>query len=206
MLMNAPNFDPRHLLWRTKGFNWDYNVVAVPTRPEGPWGTVLNGIFPGSTPAATLAQGDLAAPDGSNRPFVAAALEDPNARDEAGRPVWHYFVWLPDTEALTGLSLADALPGDWPVQILQRLRVAHTAAMDSPNSPPDLSSHLAREIAPASLHTAPSAPHTHVPPDRLKKATPTSPSPAPRRLSNTSLLILALSACALAAVLSTCSR
>lgn len=127
--MNAVNlhrtFNPATLLWQTRGRYWDYEFVAIPDAPcLGSWWDVFNQIFGGSPDprkGAVHRYGELPGPQ--PRPFVAVAFSDAVLRDEHGRPICHYLVWFPETEAgPTFERLRTELPEDWPTQILNTMR------------------------------------------------------------------------------------
>lgn len=127
--MNAVNlhrtFNPATLLWQTRGRYWDYEFVAIPDAPcLGSWWDVFNQIFGGSPEprkGAVHRYGELPGPQ--PRPFVAIAFSDAVLRDEHGRPIYHYLVWFPETEAGPAFErLRTGLPEDWHTQILNTMR------------------------------------------------------------------------------------
>ncbi|MCI0590992.1 MAG: hypothetical protein L0Y67_05225 [Gammaproteobacteria bacterium] len=127
--MNAVNlhrtFNPATLLWQTRGRYWDYEFVAIPDAPcLGSWWDVFNQIFGGSPDprkGVVHRYGELPGPQ--PRPFVAVAFSDAVLRDEHGRPICHYLVWFPETEAGPAFErLRTELPENWPAQILNTMR------------------------------------------------------------------------------------
>ena len=118
-------FNPATLLWQTRGRYWDYEFVAVPDAPcVDSWWEVFNQIFGGGPEprkGVVHRYGEL--PGSQPKPFVAVAFSDAVLRDQHGRPICHYLVWFPETEAGPAFErLRTGLPEDWPTQILNTMR------------------------------------------------------------------------------------
>lgn len=129
-----------HVLYRTRGRDWDYCFMLQPTPilSEG-WYALHRRIYanvePG--PAPLLLRGALGV--GQGQPFFATAFTDQRRRDSQARPIAHYVTWLgPDAERAPGSSygpafvaaLADALATVFELspQALQR---GHTKPLDA---------------------------------------------------------------------------
>ncbi len=115
------------VLWRTRGRTWDYAFVLRPSKPQREqWYDAYRSIFSGLTPAAP---GELTRTRHGvfgRSAYVATTFCDPQACDEAGRPIAHSVAWFPG-------YLPEALPADWGQQIVDAIADdLHRAA-----APPD---------------------------------------------------------------------
>ena len=93
------------LLWRTRGRSWDYEFI---TRPKRKWKDrsylVTTQVF--SVGAAPVPSNIVGLVEGET--YLACSVLDPERRDEFGRPVQHYVLWLVPEGALHG-DLAEIL-------------------------------------------------------------------------------------------------
>jgi hypothetical protein len=84
-----------HLLYRTRGRDWDYAFLLQPARILGEgWYTLHRRMFANvePTPEPLLLRGALGV--GVGHPFFATTFVDSTRRDSQDRPVAHYLAWL----------------------------------------------------------------------------------------------------------------
>lgn len=122
------SIDLECVLWRTRGFTWDYDFVLEPSAPHSDgWYWMHRAVFAGVEPAETTRYcvGDLGEDTGEITPFVAAALLDPVRRDEHGRPIAHYIVWF--HVGRTADEMQNATPSGWEQKFLDHLSAVFDA-------------------------------------------------------------------------------
>jgi hypothetical protein len=122
-------FDPKDLLWRTRGLNWDYKFVSLPAEPQAiPWWSVYNQVLGSRKPEekpvliyGQLVYGRFFPLFVQSRPFVATSYRDPKLQDKKGRAIAHDLIWVVDP-SISLRDLKTVLPENWYEQILTILR------------------------------------------------------------------------------------
>jgi hypothetical protein len=127
------------VLWRTRGFDWDYGFLLEPAAPASfGWYRVQQAIFDGCQPTAETKYLIGALFDGSKakKSFVAAAFLDPSREDEYGRQIAHYVVWF--RKGTNPVDLLDATPIGWEREFLRHISAAFgsTEVFGSPDPSP----------------------------------------------------------------------
>lgn len=126
--------DLHHVLWRTRGLNWDYTFLLRPILPDADrWYELHSRIFDGLAPETTEQDRMGTVLDGDDEHgFIAATFLDPSRRDAAGRPISHYVVLFLPNEPLK--QEFDGVPENWGRQLVAALSPALDAAFGLPVS------------------------------------------------------------------------
>lgn len=112
-MSDAPQLtvDLRHVLYRTRGHDWDYAFLLQPEPLLGEgWYALHRRIFANVEPTAlpVLLRGELGI--GTGQPFFASAFTDPVRRDYQDRAIAHYLTWFGEAaEAAPGWSFGPGL-------------------------------------------------------------------------------------------------
>lgn len=125
------------VLWRTRGYEWDYSFILRPVHPHiETWYDFHADVFSETTPGATpsITGGFLRLGDGDEMPFVATSFQDPTLRDAAGRPIAHYLIWFPNTP---GRPTEYAVATNWGAQVISAFGEEWRSAFDSDGSSDD---------------------------------------------------------------------
>lgn len=120
----------KYVLWRTRGYNWDYDFVLEPESPSsGGWYLIHRSVFGGVTPTMkpTYVRGTLVDTGAESVPFVGAAFLDPSRRDAHGRPVAHYVMWFRVGETFN--EVLSGTPAGWEITFLKHV----SEVFDSPD-------------------------------------------------------------------------
>jgi hypothetical protein len=118
------------LLWRTRGRSWDYEFI---TRPRRNWKDrsylVTTQVF--SAGAGPVPSNIVGLVEGET--YLACSVLDPERRDEFGRPVQHYVLWLVPEGALHGG--VPEISNDWLLRTMAALRGPLDALFEAPAAP-----------------------------------------------------------------------
>lgn len=123
--------DISKVLWRTRGFKWDYVFVLRPVQPriQNCYDFYVD-AFSGATPSIDPINvgGVLRTTNGEDIYFIATTFIDPTFKDVESRPIAHYLIWFPTIDA--GLTDVE-LPTDWGFQFVTTVGVAWKSAFSS---------------------------------------------------------------------------
>ena len=111
--------DLSNMLWSTRGKEWGFRFLHVPSDRTLPWDEVYSKVFGSSDDHARYRHGSIHMPQCRSTAYIAVRLFDPEQdwRDSAGRAIPHELLFVVDPE-----SMDRAIRVDWPRVVLAHLR------------------------------------------------------------------------------------
>lgn len=79
------------IAWRTRGWNWDYELVLRPSVTNIHWAKLFARVFSSDLPRNTYLFGDT---EICGLPFIAVKMCDEVRVDAWQRPIWHFLIRL----------------------------------------------------------------------------------------------------------------
>jgi len=121
---NSITFNPQSILWRSRGYHWDFEFISTPSLPRcRSWWKLTKDAFRevDSSCNKKIIYGVVDFRDqNQKRHYFAAYFIDADKVDWTGRSTQHFLIWFPP-ETLSEGYLYQNIPADWFEQIFEKI-------------------------------------------------------------------------------------